>query len=44
MEEELINTSILITKSQKEYIERNSINLSDWVRKKLDKEVELYGR
>ena len=40
----MITRSVLITEEQDEYLERHSINLSDWLRKRLDKEIKNYGR
>ena len=35
-----IVSTILITKAQKEWVNDNAINLSKWVRKKLDEVME----
>jgi len=36
----MVNQGIIIKPEHKEWIKRNSINLSSWIRKKLDKEIK----
>lgn len=36
----LVNTGVLIKKEQREWLDKNSINLSDFVRKRIDKAMQ----
>ena len=37
-------TSVYLSDEVLDYVDRHSINLSDWVEKKLQKEIKNYGR
>jgi len=40
MAEQSINRGIIIKETHNEWIEKNSINLSSWIRKKIEEEIK----